>query len=49
MSDLPTTFIYYNNGKQALKITDYYGAPDELKALEKLIEEFIDTLELKEN
>lgn len=48
MSDLPTTYIYYNNGKQGLKITDYYGAPEELKALEKLIEDFINTVEWRE-
>jgi hypothetical protein len=49
MSDLPTTYIYYNNGEQGLKITDYYGAPQELKDLEKLIEEFIGTIEWKKN
>lgn len=44
-TDLPTTFIYYNNGTDFSKVTDYYGAPDELKNLEKKIEEFIVTLQ----
>ncbi len=49
MSDLPTTYLYYNNGEQGLKITDYYGAPQELKDLEKLIQEFTETVEWQKN
>ena len=45
VTDLPSTFIYYTNGKQNLKITDYYGAPERLKILENKIEEFIGSLE----
>lgn len=41
IKDLPTTFLYYDNGEQNAKITDYYGAPEKLKKLEKDIEEFI--------
>ena len=37
ITDLPTTYIMINNKK----IKDYYGAPSELKGLEKLIEEII--------
>ena len=37
ITDLPTTYIMINNKK----IKDYYGAPSELKDLEKLIEEII--------
>ena len=37
ITDLPTTYIMINNKK----IKDYYGAPTELKDLEKLIESMI--------
>jgi len=37
ITDLPTTYIMINNKK----IKDYYGAPTELKDLEKLIEKII--------
>ena len=37
ITDLPTTYIMINNKK----IKDYYGAPSELKDLEKLIEKII--------
>lgn len=49
LTDLPTTFIYYNNGQQGLKVTDYWGAPDELKALEKEVEEIIGMIDWKQN
>ena len=45
LTDLPTTFLFYHNGQQSLKVTDYWGAPDELKTLEKQVEEFIETVE----
>ena len=44
VTDLPTTFIYYNNGKESLKITDYYGAPEPLKGLEAKVVSFIEAL-----
>lgn len=47
VSDLPTTFIYYHSGTESLKITDYWGAPEELKNLEKEVEEIIGTLDWK--
>ena len=46
-SDLPTTFITYNNGEQEKRIKDYFGAPEELKDLEKQLASLIDQLEWK--
>ena len=45
ITDLPTTFIYYNDGKQSLKITDYYGAPEPLTGLEAKVVSFIEALD----
>lgn len=45
ITDLPTTFIYYHNGKENLKVTDYYGAPETLKVLEDKVQEFIDSID----
>ena len=36
-TDLPTVYLYYSDGKNRKKIKDYYGAPDELKVLEKKV------------
>lgn len=44
VTDLPTTFLYYDNGKQNAKITDYYGAPESLKKLEKELESLINAI-----
>ncbi len=41
IKDLPTRFLYYDDGRQNAKVTDYYGAPETLKQLEKQIEDFI--------
>lgn len=42
VSDLQTTYIeFYDEGK-VKKIRDYYGAPEELKALERKVEEFVE-------
>ena len=41
VTDLPTTFIYYHNGKENSKVTDYFDAPEALKALEKEVERVI--------
>jgi len=38
VSDLPTTYLSLSNGGKSKKVTDYYGAPDALKRLEKLVE-----------
>ena len=47
LSDLPTTFLFYHNRQQSLKVTDYWGAPQELKDLEQEIEEIIAGLDWK--
>ena len=47
MSDLPTTWLTYRaNGKQK-EIMDYYGAPEELKALENEIETLVLSSKMK--
>ena len=43
--DLPTTFLYYDNGLQNAKVTDYYGAPESLKKLEKEVEAIINAID----
>ncbi|TRX51184.1 hypothetical protein FNH22_24635 [Fulvivirga sp. M361] len=47
VSDLSTTYIYFNNGSQSKKIMDYYGAPATLKRLEKELEGLLKKLEWK--
>lgn len=42
ISDLPTTFLTFSHDGKSKKIKDYYGSPDELKALEKMLEELVD-------
>lgn len=49
IKDLPTTFLYYDNGQQNSKITDYYGAPEELKNLESEVEKFIESIDWIKN
>ena len=44
IKDLQTTFLYYDDGKQNAKVTDYYGAPESLKKLEKDIEAIINSI-----
>lgn len=39
ISDLPTTNISFNHSGKSKKIKDYYGAPEELDALEKMVED----------
>lgn len=45
ISDLPTTYLYYSDSNRDKKIMDYYGAPQELKDLEAMVEGLIDKLE----
>ena len=45
VKDLPTTFLYYDNGSQNAKVTDYYGAPESLKKLEKDIDAIINAID----
>ena len=42
--DLPTTYLYYDNGQQNKKITDYHGAPESLKKLEEDVEVLINSI-----
>ena len=44
ITDLPTTFLYYDDGNQNAKVTDYYGAPESLKKLEKNIEAIVNSI-----
>ena len=46
-TDLPTTYIYYSDGTKHKRIKDYYGAPEELKTLEKKVKQIIDSANLK--
>ena len=38
VTDLPTTWVTFNNGVINKTIKDYYGSPEALKNLEKLVE-----------
>ena len=49
LTDLPTTFLYYHSGRESLKVTDYWGAPKELKDLEQTLEDFISTVDWKKS
>lgn len=44
ISDLPTTYIYFSNDGESKKITDYHGAPEKLKKLEKEVDVFVQSL-----
>jgi len=44
VSDLPTTFIYFSDGQKSMTVKDYTGAPENLKSLEKLLEDYVNTL-----
>lgn len=45
ISDLPTTYIYFSHNGEEKKITDYHGAPESLKKLEKEVDNFMESLE----
>ena len=49
IKDIPTTYLYYDNGSQNSKITDHYGAPESLKSLEADIEKFIKAIDWQDN
>lgn len=38
VTDLPTTWLSYKNGTVAKTVKDYYGSPEALKNLEKMVE-----------
>lgn len=44
ISDLPTTYIYFSYNGESKKITDYHGAPEKLKKLEKEVDAFVESL-----
>jgi hypothetical protein len=41
VTDLPTTYLTYRSGSREKKVMDYYGAPKELKDLEKSIADLV--------
>jgi hypothetical protein len=41
ITDLPTTYLTFRNGSREKKVMDYYGAPKELKDLEKSIADLV--------
>ena len=45
ITDLPTTYLYYDNGAQNSKVTNYYRAPESLKKLENDVESFINAID----
>lgn len=47
VTDLPTTYITYHEEGKTKKIMDYYGAPQELKDLEKQIESMVLSKKMK--
>ena len=42
VSDLPTTYVYYQDGDRSKKVMDYHGAPPNLKQLEAYLSTFLD-------
>jgi hypothetical protein len=46
--DLPTTYITYNKDGKRKTIMDYYGAPEDLRALENRIESLVLSKKMKE-
>jgi len=43
MTDLPTTWITFSHQGQTKTIKDYYGAPEALKNLEKMVEDIAES------
>ena len=43
VTDLPTTWVTFDHGGMKKTIKDYYGAPESLKNLEKMIEAIAET------
>jgi hypothetical protein len=41
VTDPPTTYLTFRNGSREKKVMDYYGAPQELKDLEKSIADLV--------
>lgn len=49
LTDLPTTWLTYREGGSEKKVMDYYGAPEELKILEKQVEAMVLSRKLKKS
>lgn len=47
ITDIPSCLIYVNDGEQTKKIYDRYGAPEDLKDFEKLIDKLVLIKDLK--
>ena len=47
VTDLPTVYLTYRKDGKEKKIMDYYGAPQELKSLEKQIESLVLSQKMK--
>ena len=47
VTDLPTIYVTYHSDGKKKKIMDYYGAPQELKDLEKQIESMVLPMKMK--
>ncbi len=43
VTDLPTTYVFFSDGKKSKKIKDYTGAPEALKLIESKIAELLET------
>ena len=48
VSDLPTTYTSYNNGKTIKSVMNYYGGPESLHRLEDELEALVDKLSWKQ-
>lgn len=42
MTDLPTRYLYFSHNGKEKQVRDYYGAPNEIKELEFLMQSFLD-------
>ena len=42
ITDLPTHYLYFKSNGKEKKVKNYYGAPEELKELEYLMQSFLD-------
>jgi len=43
INDLPTTYLYFNNGTSDKKVMNYYGAPERLNTLQDIVQSTIFT------
>ena len=45
VTDLPTTYLYFNDSGKEKRVMDYYGAPESLKSLENEVASLLDELD----